>query len=248
MRNGGAEERWNGGAVERRSVLTPRRKRGMEILDDPSVEPALRVRSIEDVVSSNRWLGGGRAAIGELRQAVRGLSGATVLDIGTGLADIPARARELAEYEGVRLDTIGVDEAAPLLVSARQRLTHAVCANGLALPFADASVDVVICSQVLHHFDERGAAALLREMHRVARRVAIVSDLRRSWIAAGGFWALSFPLGFHRITRHDGVVSVLRGFTAVELHDLIVAATGREPVVRDRLGFRLTARWTPSAA
>jgi len=230
------------------AMLTPARRRGFEILDDPSVEPRLRVRSIEDVVSSNRWLGGRRAALGELRRAVRGVSRATVLDIGTGLADIPARARELAACEGVCVDTIGVDEAAPLLMTARQRLTHAVCANALALPFADASVDVVICSQVLHHFDECGAAALLREMHRVARRVAIVSDLRRSWIAAGGFWALSFPLGFHRITRHDGVVSVLRGFTTVELRQLIVAATGCEPVVRDRLGFRLTAHWTPRVA
>jgi SAM-dependent methyltransferase len=229
-------------------VLTPRRRRGVEILDDPSVEPALRVRSIEDVVSSNRWLGGRRAALGELRRALRGLTGATVLDIGTGLADIPARARELASSEGIRVETIGVDEAAPLLATARPRLTHAVCANALALPFADASIDVVICSQVLHHFDEDGAAALLREMHRVARRVAIVSDLRRSWIAAGGFWALSFPLGFHRITRHDGVVSVLRGFTAIELRQLIVGATGCEPVVRDRLGFRVTACWTRSAA
>lgn len=232
--------------VER--VLIPARRRGVEILDDPSVEPELRVRSIEDVVSSNRWLGGRRAAIAEVRRALRGQSRATMLDIGTGLADIPARARELAECEGVRLDTIGVDEAAPLLATARPRLTHAVCANALALPFADASIDVVICSQVLHHFDEGGAAALLREMHRVARRVAIVSDLRRSWIAAAGFWALSFPLGFHRITRHDGVVSVLRGFTAAELRRLIIAATGCEPIVQDRLGFRITARWTRSAA
>jgi SAM-dependent methyltransferase len=229
-------------------LLTPVRRRGVELLDDPSVEPALRVRSIEDVVSSNRWLGGGRAAVGELRRTLRGLSHATVLDIGTGLADIPARTRALAEADGVRLDTIGVDEAASLLAVSRQRLTHAVCANALALPFADASVDVVICSQVLHHFDETGAAALVREMHRVARRVAIVSDLRRSWIAAGGFWALSFPLRFHRITRHDGVVSVLRGFTAGELRHLIVAATGCAPVVHHRLGFRLTARWTPRAA
>src|SRR6185437_2120024 len=75
-------------------LLTPLRSRRAEILDDPAVDPGARIRSIGDVVASNRWLGGRRAALGELRRALRGLSHATVLDIGTGLADIPACARE----------------------------------------------------------------------------------------------------------------------------------------------------------
>lgn len=229
-------------------LLTPLRSRRAEILDDPAVDPGARIRSIGDVVASNRWLGGRRAALGELRRALRGFSHATVLDIGTGLADIPACARDRAAAEGSVLETIGVDEAEPLLEAARPRLTHVVRANALALPFRTASVDIVMCSQLLHHFDAAGAAALLREMHRVARRVAIVSDLRRSWIAASGFWLVSFPMRFHRITRHDGVVSVLRGFTADELRQLIADATGCTAVVRRRLGFRLTARWRPRAA
>jgi hypothetical protein len=63
-----------------------------------------------------------------------------------------------------------------------------------------------------------------------------------------GFWLVSFPLGFHRVTRHDGVVSVSRGFTVEELAHLVMAATGVAPHVRRRLGFRLTARWTPRIA
>ena len=39
-------------------------------------------------------------------------------------------------------------------------MTFAVCADATALPFADASIDVVLCSQLLHHFDEPGAEAL----------------------------------------------------------------------------------------
>jgi hypothetical protein len=54
-----------------------------------------------------------------------------------------------------------------------------------------------------------------------------------------------FPLRYHRVTRHDGVVSIFRGFTARELNELIRAATGVAPIVRRRLGFRLTARWSP---
>jgi hypothetical protein len=73
----------------------------------------------------------------------------------------------------------------------------------------------------------------------------IVSDLRRSWFAAAGFWLVSFPLRFHRVTRHDGVVSVLRGFTAGDFERLVKQATGAIPTVRRRAGWRLTARWSP---
>lgn len=230
-------------------MLTPRRRRGVEILDDPSVDPAIRQRSIADVVRSNRLLGGLRAAAATFDEVLPALpDGATVLDVGTGLADIPERLRATARARACRLITIGVDEAYSLLHADRARLDAAVCANALTLPFRDHSIDVVMCSQVLHHFDDAAAARLLREMNRVARRAVIVSDLRRSWFAAAGFWIVSFPLRFHRVTRHDGVVSVLRGFTAGDVQRLVKRATGAAPTVRRRLGWRLTARWTPGAA
>src|SRR5262249_6464276 len=103
-------------------------------------------------------------------------------------------------------------------------------------------------SQLMHHFDEPGARRLIRELNRVARRAVIVSDLRRSWIAAAGFWTVSVLLGFSPITRHDGVVSVLRGFTPSELAGGVSAETGVTPVVHRRLGYRVTARWTPAPA
>jgi SAM-dependent methyltransferase len=223
-------------------VLTPRRRRGVEILDDPAVDPAVRERSINDVTRSNRWLGGLRAAMAEVRSVLRETGNATLLDVGTGLGDIPGEVmREIPN--GVV--TIGVDEARSLLVAARRRMTYGVCADALALPFRDASVDVVMCSQVLHHFEFEDAERLLREMNRVARVAVIISDLRRSWIAAAGFWLVSFPLRFHPVTRHDGVVSVLRGFTSTELRKIVRSATGAVPMVSRRLGWRLTARWAP---
>jgi SAM-dependent methyltransferase len=223
-------------------MLTPERRRGVEILDDPTVDPSIRERSITDVTRSNRWLGGLRAAMTEIRDVVRRSGCATVLDVGTGLGDIPAEVmREMPS--GVV--TIGVDEARSLLVAARHRMTHGVCADALALPFRDRSMDVVMCSQVLHHFEFEDAKRLIREMNRVARVAVIISDLRRSWIAAAGFWLVSFPLGFHPVTRHDGVVSVLRGFTSTELHTVVRSATGSTPIVNRRLGWRLTARWSP---
>jgi ubiquinone/menaquinone biosynthesis C-methylase UbiE len=229
-------------------VLTPARRRGIEILDDPSVDPAVRARSMDDIARSNRWLGGLRAALIEIRAAVgTGSTPLTLLDVGTGFGDIPSRAAGDARRAGISLTTIVVDEAPSLVGAARGRVAHAVCANAFALPFRDRSIDLVMCSQVLHHFDDAEARRLIRELNRVARRAVVVSDLRRSWVAAAGFWLVSFPLVFSAVTRHDGVVSVLRGFTTSELSAFIRDETGATPVVHRRLGFRITARWAPTS-
>jgi len=169
-----------------------------------------------------------------------------LLDIGTGLADLPWRAREIARRRGVTLSTIALDGAFTLIAAARHRVNVPVCGDALALPFADRSVDFVLCSQLLHHFDDQRAVGLIAELDRVARRRVVISDLRRSWFAAAGWSVAALVLGFHPITRHDGRLSVLRGFTEGELGGMVVAATGVQPAIRRRLGYRLTASWTPS--
>jgi len=121
-------------------------------------------------------------------------------------------------------------------------------ADALALPFDDGAVDVVTCSQVLHHFAEDEAVRVLRELTRVARVGVVIGDLRRSWLAAALFWLASWPLGFHRVTRHDGVLSVLRGFTRDELRTLAERAGASAPAVRRSLGWRLAATWGPTGA
>jgi len=229
-------------------VLTPPRRRGFEILDDPAVDPAVRERSLRDVVRSNRWLGGGRAAVLAARDIFAELGpSATMLDVGTGLADIPSSVAEAALDAGIALTAIGVDSAHALLRHTAPKLTYAVCADAQALPFRDASMDLVMCSQTLHHFDDADAVRVARELNRVATRYVIVCDLRRSWLAAIGFWLVSFPLRFNRVTRHDGPTSVLRGFTRAELQRIIERATGVTPTVTSRLGYRLTACWRPCA-
>lgn len=229
-----------------RSLLTPPRRRGVEILDSPDVDPAIVTRSLADVARANALFGGISSAVDEIRDALGELpNDATLLDVGTGLGDIPCRARAIAKKNGITLRTIGLDAARELAVASRSSVTHSVCADALHLPFADNSIDIVMCSQVLHHFSGIDALKLLREMDRVARRRVIVSDIRRSWLAAAGIWIVSFPLRFHAVSRHDGVVSVMRGFTPNELVDTVHQAVARRPSARRRRGFRVTTSWIP---
>jgi SAM-dependent methyltransferase len=229
-----------------RDILTPPRRRGVEILDSPDVDPRIVTRSLADVARANALFGGMSSALDEVREALKEVPrDATLLDVGTGLGDIPCRAREEARRSGVDLTTIGLDLALELASASRTSVDFSVCADALRLPFPDNSIDIVMCSQVLHHFARREAAELLREMDRVARVRVVVSDLRRSWIAAVGLWLVSFPLRFHAVSRHDGVVSVMRGFTPEELADTVHEAIARRPVAHGRRAFRVTTSWAP---
>ncbi len=229
-----------------RDILTPPRKRGFEFLDSPDIDPRIVRRSLADVARANALFGGMNAALDELMDILSQVPrDATLLDVGTGLGDIPCRAREEARRSGIQLTTIGLDSALELAAASQCSIDFAVCADALRLPFADNSIDIVMCSQVLHHFAGRQASELLREMDRVARVRVIVSDIRRSWIAAAGLWLVSFPLRFHAVSRHDGVVSVLRGFTPTELADTVYEAIARRPVAHRRRVFRVTTSWTP---
>lgn len=230
-------------------MFTPARRRGTEYLDDPSLDSAIATRSLQDVARANTLFGGRRAVLAELagyfRAArARGESALVLLDVGTGLGDIPRAARTMASQYGLRLHTIGLEVSLPLSLAAVPGAQQCVCGDARMLPFADQSVDVITCSQVLHHFDTQEAVPLLRELTRVARAGVIVSDLRRSWIAVGLLWIASFPLGFHPVSRHDGMLSILRGFTAPELAHAVHHAVGVRPAVQHRLGWRVTARWS----
>ncbi len=232
-------------------LLTPRRRRGREYLDDPRINARVAERSMEDVARSNTLFGGAHAVLAELDDLFRPTFGAaafSLLDVGTGLGDIPARVREHAKRRGVAVCTTGLDASETLATAARDTALPVVRADARRLPIADRAFDVVLCSQLLHHFRREDGMTLLRELDRVARLRVIVSDIRRSWMAAAGIWLASWPLRFHPVSRHDGVVSVLRGFTSDELGTLVRAAVGVTPRVRRHRGFRVTASWAPNEA
>jgi len=75
-------------------------------------------------------------------------------------------------------DLLAVDQSLPLLLLARQEHRGARLAVGDAgaLPFADRSVDAVVCMRLLHHFgDEEDRVRILAEAARVAVKGVVVS-------------------------------------------------------------------------
>ena len=114
----------------------------------------------------------------------------------------------------------GIDSNPGMLEKARRKLgrrSDRTLSRGsiTALPFADASVDGVMCNQVLHHLDDpdrrrTGAAgrwphtaACIREAQRILRPggVLVINTCSRRQLADGFWWADLIPDAMGRVAR-----------------------------------------------
>jgi len=82
-------------------------------------------------------------------------------------------------------------------------------ADALRLPFADGAFDVVNCGLTLHHFTAEDAAALLREIDRVAGGGFVVHDIVRSWACYAGTWLDTRLFARSPLARHAGFRAAL---------------------------------------
>ncbi len=217
---------------------------GVETLDDPACDPGLARATLRDIARANRWFGGvGAAAFGVDRLLAGGSARRlTLLDVGAGGGDVAQALRARARRRGIELVPLAVDSHRSAAALCRDAGLHTAVATAAALPIRPGGVDIVLASQFLHHFRRDAAIALLQAFARLAQVGFVVADARRTAAAAWGIWLGGLALGFHPVTRRDGVLSVRRSCTAAELRAL-VADAGLAGTVHRRPGFRLVAVW-----
>ncbi len=94
---------------------------------------------------------------------------------GEGVNFVHLRQMGLGQ-EDARIE--GVDPCAEAVAVAKAQGLEARVADGLALPYADASFDVVFCRDVLHHLADDGERKkFLSEMTRVAKPGGLVAAI-----------------------------------------------------------------------
>jgi len=232
----------------------PERARGEELMDRPDVEQAMLIRSLEQVGRVNRALGGIRSLMDPIASLAGPGGRISLLDVGVGDGRLPRTLADRLERRGVWLEWAGVDLHPRALAAARSAASaegppRLVNGDGRALPFRNRSFDVVATTLTLHHLEDPECVAFLGEMGRVARRAVLVSDLERHPVHYLGARVLAATVWRRDpITRHDGPLSVLRGFTSEELLRLARQAGLQAPMVRRYLPFRLLLSARPAGS
>lgn len=229
------------------SLLTPPRIYEEELMDAGEGTDEDVARSLGDLRRINRFLGGRRVVLDAISRCLDGTSRDrwSVLDVGTGSADIPTLVAEQLRARGLRPFVAAVDLSERNIRVARSRFEIApeinfVRADSLKLPFAARSFDFVIASLFLHHFRDEDVVRLLADFGRIARRAVIINDLVRNRVpyyfirVTGPILADSF------LTRNDAPVSVLRGFTKGEMTGLANRAGLKRIKVERSFPYRLS--------
>jgi SAM-dependent methyltransferase len=104
-------------------------------------------------------------------------AGDAVLDVGLGLGYglqiLAAKAERLA---GIDVDAAAV-ERGKRIFAGHPRVKEILAYDGMTIPFADKSFDVVTCVEVLEHVPDY--EAFVRELARVARRCVFITTPNR---------------------------------------------------------------------
>ena len=203
-----------------------------EMMDSPDNSPReLLEDDLRNLRIINRYLGNHRVVLGGLARLIeeQKLKRFSLLDVGTGSADIPTVIASWARRHHLTARLIGLEpEPVTLRVAASQIRDYSeitlIRGDARALPLASGSVDFVLSSQMLHHFSEHDIINLLRGWSRVARRAIIVCDLVRHPVAYHSIRLVTKVLTRNVMTRTDGPLSVQRAFTLEEWRDLFERA------------------------
>ena len=217
-----------------------------ELLDLHAGNLAEVRRSLGDIRRINTYLGGAKPVCDATWLLLGDHKSATVLDIGTGNADIPLRLVQQAKKRGVDLKVIGLDINARHLQIAREETANhenieLLGANAFGLPLADKSVDVVISTLFLHHFRAPEIRALLNEFSRVARVGWTMHDQVRDALPLW-FFRLARPiLATSYLTRYDAVASIYRAYTPAEMRAIVAPIAGA--TIATSFPYRMSVNW-----
>jgi SAM-dependent methyltransferase len=181
-----------------------------EIMDAPDVPDALARRVYGDLARIHHWLGDTRFIVGAIRRnpwPVR-----RILDVGcaTGQVSDDVRRKLGVEAFGVDLNPRRSIRASVSMIQADAVRDSLPCA------------DVAFSMHLGHHLTEDDVVGLIRNVGRFCRRF-ILMDLVRHALPLALFRVFVAPL-VSRITARDGVTSIRRSFTPVELRRIAATA------------------------
>jgi len=213
----------------------------LDSLDRATFSPSELAGNLADIARLNRLTGTtARICHATLSLVPPGMKRITILDVGTGAGDVPILLKRSAIRRGLDVCIVAADWH-PGVVQCLTRSITALRADALRLPIPYKGIDILICSQVLHHLTPEQITLALREFVRVTRCGFVLFDVERSRLAIPAARLLTWAISRNRFTRHDGPLSVRRAYRRGEMRDLAAQAGLNVPTLAIRTVFPF--RW-----
>ncbi|MET0373481.1 MAG: methyltransferase domain-containing protein [Rhizorhabdus sp.] len=214
-----------------------------EQMDAADLDPLSYAAVLGDLARVNRLTLAARPTIDFVARAIGERKSFTLLDVGFGAGDMLRAIALWAEKRGIRAELVGVD-----LNPKSARIARAATPERFGIDYQTGDYrdqlyrgfDLIVSSLVAHHMTRDQLLAFLRAMEASTRRGWLINDLHRHRLAYLGFPILARLMGWHRIVREDGQLSIARAFRPGEWPPLLAAAgIGPEAQVLRRFPFRI---------
>lgn len=218
-----------------------------ELIDDPAAVTAPEMEQVlRELELVNRWLGGtstSMKAVAPLLGEWTGRSPIRVTDVGTGSADIPLALAQWCRRRNLPVQILAIDSSPAVCRLARHSVADCpeICVvrgDVSYLPLSTRSTDLILCSAFLHHFSNRQLTEIISRLRECATTAIVINDLQRHRVAYWSIRLLTRLFSRSPAVRHDGPLSVRKGFHRRELVDLLESAGCRDFEIRWRWAFR----------
>jgi SAM-dependent methyltransferase len=219
------------------------RSRDEEQMDAAALDPNVYARILGDLSRVNSWTLARRPTLGFLQRGIGDRRHFRLLDVGFGHGDMLRAVARWARRRAVSAELVGVD-----LNPRSAAIAKAATPADLRIDYRTGDYrslgqgfDFVISNLVAHHMTDGQLRDFLGYMEAEARSGWMVNDLHRHSFAYHGYPLLCRLMGWHRIVREDGQLSIARSFRPAEWRAILLQA-GVKPnaaqIVR-RFPFRL---------
>src|SRR3954453_10173652 len=192
-------------------------------MDDPALPAADYERCLHDLAVVNRVTFTHRPTLRWLDWAMAGLPAdvaISILDVACGEGDLLRAIHRWAQRRGRRVQLTGLDlnPRSALAAAAQTPPAMAIAwrTGDVFEQAPDPRPDFIVTSQFTHHLADADIVRFLKWLERHAARGWFIPDLPRHAVAYYGFGLLATVARWHRIVRHDGMVSVARSFRRAE--------------------------------
>jgi len=206
-------------------INTKCRTQQTEIMDDFLLEGEELRDALDKIASINQLLGGNKLTLSGVKQLLTKADKTktiTIADIGCGNGDMLRMLADYGRAQNLQLNLIGIDANA-FTISHAEKLSEDYsniqyqCVDIFSQEFNSLKYDIVLCTLTLHHFTDNDIVHIIATFKKNAAIGVIINDLHRSKLAYRLFTFICYIFKLNRMSREDGLVSILRGFKKEEL-------------------------------
>lgn len=228
------------------TIQTQYRTEAVEIMDDFSLEGEELREALDKIASINQLLGGNKLTLQGIKQLLRETSvtkSITILDVGCGNGDMLRMLSDYANKNNLKFELIGVDANAftiehARLLSREYTTISYLCEDIFSKVFTEVKYDILLCTLTLHHFKNEDIESILDIFHKQATLGIVINDLHRSMLAYRLFQLVCLVFRLNRMSREDGLTSILRGFKKKELEDFSKKIQAKKQSIAWKWAFR----------